>query len=104
MDSHLYATAFSALSHVSRVNVFRCLLRHHPDGLTAQELAAQTGIPPSTLSHHLREMEQGGVILRTPHGRQTITTLNLSRLMQLIGDLMSVCCAADPSLRLGGDR
>lgn len=92
-DSQTMADTFSALAHPSRVDVFKCLLAHHPVGLKASYLSDETGLAPSTLSHHLREMEKGGVIERTVQGQSTITTLNLKNLNNIASTLMQLCCS-----------
>ncbi len=95
MDSQRTAATFSALAHRSRVDVFKCLLAHHPTGLKARRLSRETGLAPSTLSHHLREMEKGGVIKREARGQSTITSLNLEALTQIASGLMKLCCSAE---------
>ena len=95
IDSQATARTFSALAHPSRVDIFRCLLAHHPVGLTAGKLAKATALAPSTLSHHLSEMEMGGVILRRAVGPSTVTTLDLQKLNSIAASLMQICCSVD---------
>lgn len=95
IDSTTMAEVLSALAHPSRVDIFKCLLAHHPTGLKAGYLSEQAGLAPSTLSHHLREMEKGGVIERHTNGQCTITTLNLRNLTQITTVLMQLCCSVE---------
>lgn len=87
------AGVFSALAHPSRVDVLLALLPLATQGMTAGELAEKTGVPPSTLAHHLREMEAAQVIARTQEGRKTIVTPSLATLTQIAHLLTRLCCA-----------
>ena len=88
IDSKTIVKTFSALAHPSRVDIFKCLLSHYPEGLKAATLSTETSLAPSTLSHHLREMEKGGVIIRHIDGQSTITSLDLTRLTTITSELM----------------
>jgi ArsR family transcriptional regulator len=101
IDSKTIAVVLSALAHPSRVDIFKCLLAHHPKGLNAGHLSAEAGLAPSTLSHHLREMEKGGVVERCTVGQGTITSLNLSNLTEITTTLMQLCCSVEQSTKNG---
>lgn len=89
------ATTFSSLSHPSRVDILLCLLPKATSGLTAGEVAQATQIPPSTLAHHLREMEEGRVIIRRQEGRKTIITPCLTTLSSIAAMLTQMCCTQE---------
>lgn len=89
------ARLFSALSHPTRVDILKCLLPHASHGLATGELGQRLNAAPSTLSHHLREMESGGILRRHTEGRSTRITLELDRLAGLANALMGLCCCAD---------
>lgn len=93
-DSKTLAVTFSALAHPARVDIFKHLLSTHPSEQNANALVAATGIAPSTLSHHLREMEKGGVIARRAVGTSTLTALDLPNLIEIASTLMTLCCSA----------
>lgn len=93
IDSKHISDVFSALAHPLRVDILRTLLPRALEGLTAGELAERTNTPPSTLAHHLREMEQSEVILRRPQGRKTIVTPNLTTLSEISALLTQLCCS-----------
>lgn len=103
IDSKIIAAVLSALAHPSRVDIFKCLLAHHPRALSAGFLSEKVSLAPSTLSHHLREMEKGGVIVRSAVGHRTVTSLDLSRLTEIMGALMQVCCSVDQSPENGAN-
>ncbi|MGR3621929.1 ArsR/SmtB family transcription factor [Pseudophaeobacter sp.] len=95
IDSNTIAATFSALAHPSRVDIFKCLLAHYPKGLNAGHLSAEVQLAPSTLSHHLREMEKGRLVQRCVAGQSTITSLDLSNLTEITSTLMQLCCSAE---------
>lgn len=92
------ARAFDALAHPSRVTVLLKLMPYALKGMTAGEIAQRTGLPPSTLSHHLKEMENGGVITRTALGRKTIVRPSLDTLTSIASLLTQLCCQDDGQL------
>lgn len=93
-DSEL-AKLFAALAHPTRIAVLRCLLKHCRIGRQFGDLSNDLGISPSTLKHHLDEMERAGVLLREANGRATILKLNLAVLAQTGAELSQICCSAD---------
>ncbi len=91
--SHIeIANTFAALGHPKRMKILELLLKNLPDNLTFGEVQKQTEIPASTLTHHLREMENGNIVIRQPHGAATRLTLNLNYLQDILSGLMSKCC------------
>jgi len=89
------ALIFSALAHPLRVEIFKCLLAHYPESMTAGSLSRATDIAPSTLSHHLRLMEDGTLISRSVDGRRTKIFLDIKSLRDTLETLMHVCCSVD---------
>lgn len=90
------ATLFSAFAHPSRVAILRSLLPSGPAGQSFGGLAKALAMSPSTLTHHLREMEQAGVLIRAAEGRATRLRLNLDMLDEAVHQLSTLCCCASP--------
>ena len=95
INSNSIAGSFSALAHSARVDILLTLMPVATSGLSAGELAERTKIPPSTLAHHLREMEHGRVILRQADGRKTIVKPDLAALSEIASLLTKLCCSTD---------
>ena len=53
METEDAVLALAALSQSTRLEAFRTLTKHEPDGLAAGELARLLEVPPNTLSAHL---------------------------------------------------
>ena len=92
------AFAFAALGQATRLDLLRALLDAGPSGLPAGEIAARLGVPGSTLSFHLRALEQAGLIAATRQGRSLIYAVQFARLRALLAFLTEACCGGRPEL------
>ena len=54
--------AFLALGQETRLNVFRLVVQHGDVGLTPSEIIEKLGIPNATLSFHLKELVEAGLL------------------------------------------
>jgi len=91
------ALAFAALGQATRLDLLRTLLGAGPSGLPAGDIAARLGVPPSTLSFHLRALDQAGLIAATRQGRSLIYAAQIDRLRTLLAFLTDACCDGDPA-------
>lgn len=91
------AFAFAALGQATRLELLRALLDAGPNGLAAGDVAMRLGVPPSTLSFHLRALDQAGLIAATRQGRSLIYAVQLARLRALLAFLADACCGGDPA-------
>jgi protein-tyrosine-phosphatase/DNA-binding transcriptional ArsR family regulator len=98
MEANEAASVFSALGQGSRLELLRTLLDAGPDGLPAGALAERLGIVPSTLSFHLRGLEQVGLIRSTRQGRSLIYAAQIDRLRHVVTFLTETCCGGRPEL------
>ncbi len=92
MEIQSVLNAFGALSQESRLNVFRLLVQRGPDGLAAGTIAAQLGITPATMSHHLEQLSQAGLVSSRREGRSIIYSAKYDTMQNLINFLMENCC------------
>ena len=90
------AFAFAALGQATRLDLLRALLDAGPSGLAAGEIAARLGVPGSTLSFHLRALDQAGLVAATRQGRSLIYAVHFAGLRALLGFLTEACCGGDP--------
>ncbi|MES2712791.1 MAG: metalloregulator ArsR/SmtB family transcription factor [Pseudomonadota bacterium] len=91
------AFAFAALGQPTRLDLLRTLLDAGPSGLAAGEVAARLGVAGSTLSFHLRALEQAGLIAATRQGRSLIYAVQFARLRALLAFLAEACCGGEPA-------
>ncbi|MDA3919848.1 MAG: metalloregulator ArsR/SmtB family transcription factor [Salinisphaera sp.] len=98
MDTLQAIDVFAALSQETRLDTFRLLVRHEPNGLAAGKIARQLGVPHNTLSTHLAVLSRAGLILAERQSRSIIYRADLSRMEQTLRFLVRDCCAGDPKM------
>ncbi|MDR3374045.1 MAG: metalloregulator ArsR/SmtB family transcription factor [Ancalomicrobiaceae bacterium] len=96
MESKDALEAFAALSQSTRLDAFRLLIRHEPDGLSAGEIAARVGVPQNTLSTHLAILTRARLTSSERRSRSIIYRANIATVRELVGFLADDCCAGHP--------
>jgi ArsR family transcriptional regulator, arsenate/arsenite/antimonite-responsive transcriptional repressor len=92
LDEASALAALAALSQAARLRVFRALVGAGPTGLTPGTLAATLGLGSSTLSFHLRELMNAGLVSQQRHGRHLVYRPDIERMNALLAYLTSHCC------------
>ena len=87
MNTESALLALAALAHPTRLEAFRLLVRHEPDGLSTGTLVEASGLTQSTFSTHL-------AVLATAEkkGRQQIQRARIDTLRALMLFLAKDCC------------
>lgn len=98
MDNDSAISALAALAQGTRLDAFRLLVRHEPDGLAAGEVARQLNIPQNTMSSHLAGLSRAGLIRAERHSRQIIYRADLDQLKALTLFLVKDCCGGRAEL------
>ena len=96
METKDVVTALAALAQDSRLAIFRTLVQAGPSGLAAGRISELTGIAPSSLSFHLKELAHAGMVSSQQAGRFVIYTANFSTMNALVGFLTENCCGGNP--------
>lgn len=94
MKTTYAVAALAALAQETRLNVYRLLVEHAPEGLPAGQLADRLGVPATSLSFHLKELTHAGLIAPKQEGRFIWYRANLAAMNGLIGYLTENCCAS----------
>ncbi|MEN9527579.1 MAG: Transcriptional regulator, ArsR family [Pseudomonadota bacterium] len=84
MELNQAAEAFGALSQPNRLAVLRLLGEAGSAGARPSQMATRLQIPANTLSFHLRQLRQAGLISEQRSGRDRIYRVNLDRLQHLV--------------------
>lgn len=82
----------SALAHPTRLDAFRLLTRHEPEGLSTGALVDASGLSQSTFSTHLAVLAKAGLVTAEKRGRLHIQRANLDALRGLMVFLAKDCC------------
>ncbi|MCP5278950.1 MAG: helix-turn-helix transcriptional regulator [Thiobacillus sp.] len=99
-DLHSAVRALAALAQETRLAAYRVLVRAGEQGLPAGEIATELGVPPATLSFHLKELAHAGLVTSRNEGRFVIYAADYAVMTGLIGFLSEECCAGRPELCL----
>jgi DNA-binding transcriptional ArsR family regulator len=84
--------ALAALAQEHRLAAFRLLVEAGPDGVSAGDLADRLSIPRSSLSFHLNQMMQAGLIVQRRESRSLIYSADFAAMAALVGFLTENCC------------
>jgi len=98
MDIESALSALAALAHPTRLDAFRLLVRHEPDGLSTGDLVQASGLTQSTFSTHLAVLAKAGLVTSEKHGRQQIQRADIDTLRGLMLFLAKDCCQGRPEL------
>ena len=93
MKSATAIAALSALAQEHRLALFRLLVQAGPAGLPAGRIAEALGVPNSSLSHHLAQLHEAGLIAQRREGRSLIYSADYPAMDALLGFLTENCCA-----------
>ena len=92
MDTKAAVRALAALAQESRLEVFRLLVQAGPDGLPAGEIADRLGIPASTLSFHVKALQQAGLVEPRQASRFVFYSARFVAMNELVAFLGENCC------------
>lgn len=98
MTTDLMIRALAALAQRHRLAAFRMLVAAGPEGLSAGTISSRLELAPSTVSHHLSQLENGGLVAATRSGRHQIYRLDPRGTRALMRFLTQDCCAGDAEL------
>jgi len=96
MNNKEAVTALAALAQESRLAAFRLLVQAGPEGLAASRIAEALGMPPSSLSFHLKELTHARLIVPRQEGRFVIYAARFDSMNALLGFLTENCCGGNP--------
>lgn len=82
-----------ALAQEHRLALFRILVQAGDKGLAAGAIANALGVPNSSLSFHLAQLKNAGLVLQERQHRSLIYRANYPAMNALVGYLMENCCA-----------
>jgi ArsR family transcriptional regulator len=80
------------LGHVTRLTIFRYLVKAGKNGLAVGNIQKELGIPSSTLSHHLSRLTRAGLIIQERRGTTLICFPQYAVLQDMLDFLVAECC------------
>ncbi|MFO1225749.1 ArsR/SmtB family transcription factor [Roseateles sp.] len=92
MDQTEVIAALAALAHPLRLQVFRALVVVGDAGLTPGAIQQGVGVAPATLSFHLKELMNAGLISQERASRNLIYRADFAAMNAVLGYLTENCC------------
>lgn len=96
MNTFEIVKALGAVAHEARLAVFRYLVQAGPAGLSAGKLAEMTGLAPSALSFHLKELVLADLASSKQEGRFVIYAARYETMNTVLAYLTENCCGENP--------
>lgn len=93
MKLEIAARQLESLGSPVRLKIFRALVRAGEDGLACGVLQQKVGLVASTLSHHLRQLREAGLVSQERHATTLICRAVYPAMDRLIFYLADECCA-----------
>ncbi len=84
---------FSAMGSEARLGVLQILVKAGQLGLNIGDIKQRTGIPASTLAHHLKSLAAADLIRQSKQGRTIMVTANYDHLEALAAFILEECCS-----------
>ncbi|HEY4340710.1 MAG TPA: metalloregulator ArsR/SmtB family transcription factor [Steroidobacteraceae bacterium] len=85
--------ALAALAQESRLAIFRLLVKRGPAGFTPSIISQRLAIPGPTLSFHLKELQNAGLLSARREGRSLYYAVRFDRMKGLVEFLTDECCS-----------
>ena len=96
MKSKEAVRALGALAQETRLAIYRLLIEHGPQGMTAGNIATALDILPATLSFHLKELSAASLLKARTESRFIFYSAHFDRMNELLGFLTANCCGGNP--------
>ncbi len=92
MDRKLAARCLAELGNMTRLDIYRLLVRAGPPGLNITDIQTRLDVPASTLAFHLRGLVGAGLVAQEKIGRTVICRAQYHRIDAVIEFLREHCC------------
>jgi DNA-binding transcriptional ArsR family regulator len=87
--------ALGALAQETRLAIFRQLVQSGPSGVAAGAIADALDVPAPTLSFHLAQLANAGLIRSRQEGRFVYYSADFDAMNGLVGFLTENCCGGN---------
>jgi len=98
MESENAILALAALAQPTRLDVFRLLVQHEPEGLAAGDIAKMLAVPQNTMSSHLSILSRAGLVSAQRFSRSIVYRADLTRLQAVVLFMLKDCCDGRPEI------
>lgn len=88
--------ALGALAQEHRLAVYRLLVQAGPEGMAAGALSQALGIAGSSMSFHLAQLANAGLVSQRRQGRSIIYAADYAAMNGLMAYMTENCCGGAP--------
>lgn len=92
MDRELAARCLAELGNLTRLDIYRLLVRAGQTGLNISDIQTRLDIPASTLAFHLRGLVGAGLVAQEKIGRAVICRAQYHQVNAVVEFLREECC------------
>jgi ArsR family transcriptional regulator len=98
MESEVAILILAALAQPTRLEVFRLLVKHEPEGLAAGDIARALAVPQNTMSSHLSVLSRAGLVTAQRFSRSIVYRADLERFQAVMLYMLKDCCDGRPEI------
>jgi ArsR family transcriptional regulator len=98
MESEAVILSLAALAQPTRLDVFRLLVKHEPEGLAAGDIARALAVPQNTMSSHLAVLSRAGLVTTQRFSRSIVYRADLACLREVMLFMLRDCCDGRPEI------
>ena len=98
MESEQAILALAALAQPTRLEVFRLLVKHEPEGLAAGDIAKALAVPQNTMSSHLAILSRAGLVTAQRFSRSIVYRADLDAFRAVMLFMVRDCCDGRPEI------
>jgi ArsR family transcriptional regulator, arsenate/arsenite/antimonite-responsive transcriptional repressor len=95
MEDKTAVRSLAALAQEGRLRIFRALVVAGTEGLTPGALGESLAVPAATLSFHLKELANAGLVGQERQGRNLIYRAEFATMTDLLAYLTQNCCQGE---------
>jgi ArsR family transcriptional regulator len=96
MKTQTAVTRLAALAQESRLAIFKLLVQKGPEGLCVGDVQTALQVAPATLSFHLKELVNAGLLNARQEGRFIYYSSDFKAMNDLLAYLTDNCCDGQP--------
>ncbi len=104
MDMEHAASRCAELGNITRLSIFRLLVKAGKNGLPVGSIQSSLNIPGSTLTHHLQRLVRVGLVKQRRQSRVLHCEPQMEAIRELTDYLLSECCTLRGDLKALDDK
>jgi DNA-binding transcriptional ArsR family regulator len=92
MNEEELVKCLAQLGNITRLRIFRLLVKAGEKGLSVGQIQEELEVPGSTLSHHINKLTTLNLVRQEREGRTLHCIANYELLAVVINELQDQCC------------